>query len=231
MSSNPVRFMYHLMLTVQPSSAPDRKRPSKPWLAADSSSSMPKIWEAIHSPRCPAATGPPMTLAILASMLLRSCRRAAMCAMGSSTFGSISPGTARATACRRPAGLRCSCEMPVDGDKPVPVHIGKSFVLTWAALYEQRIGSTEPWLLDNVRPVAATRGHYEPDEFTAVARWKTPRSRPAIAANSGSDIRQLLDQAGHAIQPGPHRLASLDDLYSLVAAEGITVPPEIKTAC
>jgi len=45
------------------------------------------------------------------------------------------------------------------------------------------------------------------------------------------DIRQLLDQAGHAVQRGPHRLASLDDLYSLAATEGITVPPEIKTAC
>ena len=41
-------------------------------------------------------------------------------------------------------------------------------------------------------------------------------------------IRQLLDQAGRAIQPGPHLLASLDDLYSLATAEGITVPPEIK---
>jgi hypothetical protein len=45
------------------------------------------------------------------------------------------------------------------------------------------------------------------------------------------DIRQLLDQAGHHIQPGPHRLASLDDLYSLAAAAEITLPPEIKTAC
>jgi len=30
------------------------------------------------------------------------------------------------------------------------VQIGKSFVLTWAALYEQRMGSTEPWLLDKL---------------------------------------------------------------------------------
>jgi hypothetical protein len=45
------------------------------------------------------------------------------------------------------------------------------------------------------------------------------------------DIRQLLNQAGHTIQPGPHRLASLDDLYSLAAAAEITPPPEIKTAC
>ena len=55
--------------------------------------------------------------------------------------------------------------------------------------------------------------------------------RPETINKRIRDIRQLLDQAGHAIQPGPRRLASLDDLYSLAAAEGITVPPEIKTAC
>ena len=55
--------------------------------------------------------------------------------------------------------------------------------------------------------------------------------RPETINRRIRDTRQLLDQAGHAIQPGPHRLASLDDLYSLTTAEGITVPPEIKTAC
>ena len=45
------------------------------------------------------------------------------------------------------------------------------------------------------------------------------------------DIRQLLDQAGYAIEPGPHRLASLDDLYRLAIATGIVIPPETKTAC
>jgi DDE family transposase len=55
--------------------------------------------------------------------------------------------------------------------------------------------------------------------------------RPETTSKRIRDTRQLLDQAGHAIQPGPHRLASLDDLYDLAAAEGITVPPEIKTAC
>jgi hypothetical protein len=43
--------------------------------------------------------------------------------------------------------------------------------------------------------------------------------------------RQLLDQAGHAIQPGPYRPASLDELYSLGVAEGIAIPAEIRTAC
>jgi len=44
-------------------------------------------------------------------------------------------------------------------------------------------------------------------------------------------IRQLLDQAGHTIQPGPRRLTSLDDLHLLATAEGIAIQPEIKTAC
>ena len=55
--------------------------------------------------------------------------------------------------------------------------------------------------------------------------------RPETINKRIRDIRQLLNQAGHAIQPGPHRLASLDDLYSLAAAAEITPPPEIKTAC
>jgi hypothetical protein len=55
--------------------------------------------------------------------------------------------------------------------------------------------------------------------------------RPETINKRIRDIRQLLDQAGHTIQPGPHRLASLDDLYSLATAAEITVPPEIKTAC
>jgi transposase len=55
--------------------------------------------------------------------------------------------------------------------------------------------------------------------------------RPETISKRIRDIRQLLDQAGHAIQPGPHRLASLDDLYNLAAAERVTISSEIKTAC
>ncbi len=55
--------------------------------------------------------------------------------------------------------------------------------------------------------------------------------RPETINKRIRDIRQLLDQAGHTIQPGPHRLASLDDLYRLATAAKITLPPEIKTAC
>ena len=55
--------------------------------------------------------------------------------------------------------------------------------------------------------------------------------RPETINKRIRDIRQLLEQAGHAIQPGPHRLASLDDLYRLAAAESIMIPPQINTAC
>ena len=54
--------------------------------------------------------------------------------------------------------------------------------------------------------------------------------RPETINRRTREIRQLLDHAGYAIQPGPYRLASLEDLYSLAAAEGITIPVAIKTA-
>ena len=48
--------------------------------------------------------------------------------------------------------------------------------------------------------------------------------RPETINRRIRDIRQLLEQAGHAIQPGPHQLASLDALYSLATAKGIVIP-------
>ena len=55
--------------------------------------------------------------------------------------------------------------------------------------------------------------------------------RPETINRRIREIRQLLEQAGHTIQPGPHRLASLDGLYSLATAESIVIPSKIKTAC
>src|SRR5690242_12266574 len=55
--------------------------------------------------------------------------------------------------------------------------------------------------------------------------------RPETINKRIRDIRQLLEQAGYTIQPSPHRLASLQDLSNLAAAEGIVAPTEIKTAC
>src|SRR5216683_5332996 len=44
------------------------------------------------------------------------------------------------------------------------------------------------------------------------------------------DIRLLLRQTGHTIEPSPHKLATLDDLYRYAAAQGIAKPAEVKTA-
>jgi Rhodopirellula transposase DDE domain len=56
------------------------------------------------------------------------------------------------------------------------------------------------------------------------------RVHPKTISRRIRDIHQLLDQAGHSIQPTHHHLASLDDLCNLAAAEGIAIPPEIKAA-
>jgi len=55
--------------------------------------------------------------------------------------------------------------------------------------------------------------------------------RPETINKRIRDIRQLLDQAGYVIQPGRHRLASLDDLYRLTATDGIVTPSENKAVC
>ena len=49
--------------------------------------------------------------------------------------------------------------------------------------------------------------------------------RPETINKRMRETRQLLDQAGHAIQPGPRRLATLDDLNALATAEGLTTQP------
>ena len=54
--------------------------------------------------------------------------------------------------------------------------------------------------------------------------------RPETINKRIRDIRKLVQQAGYAIQPGPHRLTSLDDLYRLAATEGILIPARTKAA-
>jgi len=55
--------------------------------------------------------------------------------------------------------------------------------------------------------------------------------RPETINKRIRDIRQLLDQARYAVQPGQHKLTSLDDLYRLAIEAGIIIQPEIKAAC
>jgi hypothetical protein len=46
-----------------------------------------------------------------------------------------------------------------------------------------------------------------------------------------SDIRRLLHQTGHTIQPATHKLATLTDLYSYAASHGIKPPQHTPPAC
>jgi hypothetical protein len=55
--------------------------------------------------------------------------------------------------------------------------------------------------------------------------------RPETINKRIRDIRQLIDQAGYAIEPGSHRLNSLDNLYRFAVAADIVIPSEIKAAC
>jgi transposase len=57
------------------------------------------------------------------------------------------------------------------------------------------------------------------------------RVRPETVNKRLRDIRQLLNQAGITIQPGPRRLTALEDLYDLARSTGIAIQPEIKMAC
>jgi hypothetical protein len=49
--------------------------------------------------------------------------------------------------------------------------------------------------------------------------------RPETVSKHLRDIRQLLDQAGTTIQPGPQRLATLQDRQALI------IWVKIKSAC
>jgi hypothetical protein len=55
--------------------------------------------------------------------------------------------------------------------------------------------------------------------------------RPETINKRIRDIRQLLEQAGYTVQPGQHKLTSLDDLDRLAAEASIIIQPEIKAAC
>ena len=54
--------------------------------------------------------------------------------------------------------------------------------------------------------------------------------RPETINRRIRDTRQLLEQAGHTIQPADRPLATLDDLYNLAATAGIAIPAKITTA-
>jgi len=57
------------------------------------------------------------------------------------------------------------------------------------------------------------------------------QTSPAAISRQIGDIRRLLAQTGHAIQPAPVTLATLGDLYRYATEHGIHVPDKIQPAC
>jgi hypothetical protein len=55
--------------------------------------------------------------------------------------------------------------------------------------------------------------------------------RHELTSRYTSDIRRLLRQTRHVIQPSPHQFATLGDLCRYATAHGITIPAKIKTTC
>jgi hypothetical protein len=57
------------------------------------------------------------------------------------------------------------------------------------------------------------------------------QTRPEDISRHIGNIRRLLHQTGNTIQPAPHKLTTLDDLYRHAAEHGIPTPAKINTAC
>ncbi len=86
-----------------------------------------------------------------------------------------------------------------------------AWVREWADRYEAKMGAVEPRLFTKVGPTVRKRGHYEPDELAAVARWKTPRSKSRIATNPAADVRDITRLAIAAPERLAHRILTLLD--------------------
>jgi hypothetical protein len=65
---------------------------------------------------------------------------------------------------------------------------------------------------------AGRRGHYDAEEFVTVCAWKTPRSRPLVAANSASEIARA---TRHALAAGAGERERMEALLEL---RGVGVP-------
>jgi hypothetical protein len=80
-------------------------------------------------------------------------------------------------------------------------------VTTWAGRYGTP--DDEVRLIDEVGSAVRARGWFEPDEFAAVAAWKTPRSKPRVAANAADDVRAITRLALTAPEHLQHRVLTL----------------------
>lgn len=87
--------------------------------------------------------------------------------------------------------------------------LDSDWVRTYSNRYVERMSDVEPALFAVVGPTVARRGHYEPDELAAVARWKTPRSQSRIASNTVDDVVDISSTALAAPERVQHRVLTL----------------------
>ena len=103
--------------------------------------------------------------------------------------------------------------------------LDRRWVLAWGRRYERLMPPVEPRLLTEVGPAVAARGFYQQAEFAEVAAWKSPRSKPAIAANAPADVREVTGLAFGSSEHLQHRILTvLDGVGIRTATALLTVP-------
>ena len=85
-----------------------------------------------------------------------------------------------------------------------------------------RFGSPDETRLLAVGAAVRARGHYTRAEFIEVCAWKTPRSRPRVAANSQTAVAEATGRALAAIDE-PTRFAALLELHGVGAPTASTL--------
>ena len=81
----------------------------------------------------------------------------------------------------------------------------------------ERFGETDDSACEAAGRAAAVRGWYARREFLTVCAWKSPRSRPRVAANSPARVKRITRAA----------LATLDEaarMEALLELDGVGVP-------
>jgi hypothetical protein len=96
-------------------------------------------------------------------------------------------------------------------------HFELQFPASEIAALAERFGYQDDSPLLALGAAARARGYYTRREFIEVCAWKTPRSRPRVAANSG---RAVISRTGRALAAGDES----ERITPLLELQGVGVP-------